>query len=133
MTERKISYAYKKIESCKKEGYLLEALIRNYHLNIHLIKYILESSDSTFLIKGKKIKAIVYEFFEQISMNPGLRSLINKKTLKIVKLWLEKMEVFYKKLKLEQPSNVKELQHEAEKILGILNISANKLFVKNKG
>lgn len=132
MTERKITYALKKISTCKHDGYLCEALLNSYHLNVELIRYMLSSTDSSYSSKDKKIKAIVHEFLEQIANNPGLKAIINKKNLKIVKPWLNKMDAFFKKLKLEPPSNVKELLLETEKIFGILNISVVKLLVKNK-
>ena len=42
------------------------------------------------------------------------------------------MDVYFKKLRFEEPGNTKQLQLETEKIFGILNISANKLFSRSK-
>jgi hypothetical protein len=132
MTERKITYALKKIASCKEQGYYLEALLKSYHLNVSLIKYMLASSDSGFSPKGNKIKTIVSQFVKEVTVNPALKSIITKRTLKIVRPWLVKMDDFFKKLKIAQPSHLSELLEETEKIFGILNISANKLLIKSK-
>jgi hypothetical protein len=132
MTERKITYALKKIASCKEQGYYLEALLKSYHLNVSLIKYMLASSDSGFSPKGKKIKTIVSQFVKEVTVNPALKSIITKRTLKIVRPWLVKMDDFFKKLKIAQPSHLSELLEETEKIFGVLNISANKLLIKSK-
>jgi hypothetical protein len=132
MTERKITYALKKIAACKEEGYLLEALLKSYHLNVDLIKYLLSATDSGFSVKDRKLKAIVHAFMAQVDAQPELKALIHKKTLKSVKTWLRKMDDFFKKLKLEQPGHLKELLEESEKIFGILHISAVKLLLKHR-
>jgi hypothetical protein len=132
MTEKKFSYALKGIKTCKDNGSVIEALIKSYHLNVEVIKYILDRSDSTVSVKDKKVKTIVHEFLEQISVDPKLKAIINKKTFKSVKPWLKNMDVFFKALKLGVPSNIKSLQIETEKIFNILNISMNKLYVKSR-
>ena len=132
MTEKKITYALNRIKSSKEKGFLLEALLKTYHLNIDIIKHILLSANKDYSFKDKKIKLIVNEFLEEISINPALKSILNKKNLKVVKPWLNKMDDYFKALKLQAPSNTKALLAETEKIFGILNISATKLFVKNK-
>lgn len=132
MTEKKISYALNRIKSCKENGFVLEALLKSYHLNLDIIKYILSDAVKGYTFKDKKIKAIVNEFMEEISVNPKLKSILNKKNLKIVKPWLQKMDDFFKALKIGQPSNTKTLLAETEKIFGILNISLSKLFIKAK-
>lgn len=130
MTDRKITYALGRIKACKQNGYILEGLLKSYHLNVELINYILSSALPGHSLKDKKIKAIVHEFLEEIDHNPELKSIINKKSIKSLKPWLAKMDVFFKTLKIQQPGNIPELQQETEKIFGILKISANKLFVK---
>lgn len=132
MTEKKISYALNRIRSCKENGFVLEALLKSYHLNLDVIKYILADAIKGYSFKDKKIKVIVHEFMEEISVNPKLKSIMNKKNLKIVKPWLHKMDEFFKALKTGQPANTKTLQAETEKIFGILNISLSKLFIKAK-
>ena len=132
MTEKKIAYALSRIQSSKENGCAMEALLKSYHLNIDVIKYILSNSVEDYSAKDKKIKTIVHEFMEEISRNQKLKSILNKKNLKSVKPWLAKMEAFFKGLKVGSPTNMKVLQAETEKIFGILNISVTKLFVKNK-
>jgi hypothetical protein len=132
MTEKKIAYALNRIKACKENGFALEALLKSYHLNLDVIKYILSNSVADYSAKDKKIKTIVHEFMKEISLNTKLKAILNKKNLRSVKPWLHKMEEVFKALKVGQPSNIKALQAETEKIFGILNISVNKLFVKNK-
>jgi hypothetical protein len=132
MTERKITFALKRIEACKKGGFFLEGLMKAYHLNLDLVKYILSSASETYSAKDKKLKQISKHFVHELSVNPNMKSLIQKNSFKAVKLWLEKMDVFLKTLRHKQPANVKALLLETEKIFGILNISVNKLFVRNK-
>jgi len=132
MTERKIVYALSRIKSCKEQGFYLEALIKNYHLNVDLIRFMLSNAISKYSTKDKKIKVIVQEFLKEIETNEKLKAILNKKNLKAVKPWLDNMDAFFKALKLQYPANLKTLQSDTEKVFGILNISANKLFVKNK-
>jgi len=132
MTQRKIVYALKRIKSCKENGFVLEALLQNYHLNLDVIKYLLTTFAVNYSVDGKKIKVIVRDFLEEISVNPKLKSVLNKRNLKVVKPWLRKMDLFFKTLKIKQPANTKALQLESEKIFSILNISAAKLFSQSK-
>ena len=131
MTERKIVYALNRINSCKEKGFLLEALLKNYHLNLNIIRYILGTCSESYSPRGKKIKEVFHQFLEETSTNPKLRSVLNKRNLKIVKPWLQKMDLFFKTLKMQQPSNVRILQQETEKITGLLNISFVKLSSQN--
>ena len=128
MTEKKVAYALSKIKSCKEKGFMMEALLRTYHLNVELIKYILSTCSEDYLVKDKKVKAVFNRFLEEVSVNPGLKAILNKKNVKTMKPWLDKMDLFFKTLKMKQPLNAKALQAEAEKIMAILNISAAKLF-----
>ncbi len=132
MTEKKITYALNRIKSCKEAGFVLEALLKSYHLNVDIILYLLRTSDPDYSAKDKKMKVIVHDFQEEINSNPKLKSILNKKNLKMLKPWLHKMDVFFKELKFEQAANTKTLLIETEKIFAILNISATKFFVKNK-
>jgi hypothetical protein len=132
MTEKKISYALNRIKSCKEAGFMLEALLKSYHLNVQIILYLLRTSDPDYSIKDKKMKLIIHDFQEEINSNPRLKSILNKKNLKMLKPWLHKMDDFFKTLKFEQAANIKTLLSETEKISAILNISATKFFVKNK-
>jgi hypothetical protein len=132
MTQRKIANSLLTIDACKKHGYILEALLKNYHLNVDLLKFILTSVKPGYSLEGKKIKTFTREFSGEIDHNPALKSVINKKTFRIVKTWLDKMDVYFKELKLSQPGSTRSLMLESEKIFGVLNISTNKLFVRKK-
>jgi hypothetical protein len=132
MTERKITYAWNRINACKQNGFLTEALLKNYHLNLDIIRYILATYSLDYSVKDKKIKVIVDDFTEEINVNPKLKSILNKKNLKIVKPWLNKMDAYFKALKYANPYNTKSLQQESEKIFALLNISVNKLFASTR-
>lgn len=127
MTEKKITYAWNRISACKENGFLLEALLKNYHLNLDIIRYILYTY-SDYSVKDKKIKTIVRDFTEETMVNPKLKAILNKRNLKTLKPWLDKMDVFFKALKHSNPPNTKGLQQETENIFAMLHISVNKLF-----
>ena len=128
MTQRKTTLALKKIESNFKNGYTLEALLQNYHLNIGLIKLICTKSEVKDADNDKKVKGIINELAKEIDENQKLKTIISKKNLKIVKVWVGKMDVFFKTLKHKYPTNSKTLFLETQKVSGILNISAHKIF-----
>jgi len=130
MTEKKITYALARIKACKQNGYPLEGLLKSYHLNVDLIKFVLVSASPGYSVENKKIKIIVNEFLKEIDTNATLKTIINKRSIKSLKPWLSKIDHFLKGLRLHYPSNFSALQDETEKIFGILKISANKLFVK---
>jgi hypothetical protein len=130
MTERKITYQLNKIKKCKEEKYYFEALLRSYHLNVELIRYILTVASPQHSVKDQKTKTLVKIFLHEMSMHPELKSIINKKSLKSLKPWLKKMDEVFRNLKMAHPVNFAELQSECEKIFGILKISANKLLLK---
>ena len=128
MTKGKTTIALKKIESNFKNGFILEALLANYHLNIDLLKLICTRSEVSISSSDKKIKNIIGELSKEIDENQKLKSIISKKNLKIVKVWVAKMDDFFKTLKHKYPTNSKTLFHETQKISGVLNISAHKIF-----
>ena len=127
MTQRKITATLKKINLTFQNGNSLEALILNYHLNITLIKLICLSSELTGFNKDKKIKKILSELSRELRTNQKLKGIISKTNLKMVKVWLGKMDDFFKLLKHNYPSNVKMLFQETQKITGVLNISTHKI------
>jgi hypothetical protein len=128
MTQRKTTSALKKIESNFNNGFVLEALLENYHLNVDLLRLICTKSEVEGCDADKKIKSIVSELSKEIDENQKLKSVISKKNLKIVKVWVGKMDAFFKILKHKRPTNAKILFHETQKISGVLNISAHKIF-----
>ncbi len=131
MTERKITYALNKIKACKEQGFETEAVIRSYHLNVNLIRYILSVASPEQIITDKKPRVLVRMFLAQMTLRPELKSIINKKSLKSLKPWLKKMDEFFKSLKLAMPVNHSAVQLETDKIFGILKISANKILIKS--
>ncbi len=128
MTEKKISLELKKIEIASKKGFILEALLANYHLNVDLLKLIYTRSALSGSVNDKKIKAIIAELAVEIDKNTKLKTVIAKKNLKIVKVWISKMDTFFKELKHKYPENTKSLFTETQKIFAVLNISAHKIF-----
>jgi len=130
MTEKKITYAWNRTSACKENGFLMEALLKNYHLNLDIIRYVLSTYVSGYSFRDKKIREIVNDVIEETSVNPKLKSILNKKNLKVLKPWLFKMDTFFKALKHGRPVNTKALQQETEKIFALLNISVNKLFAQ---
>lgn len=128
MTERKIQFALKRITSSREKGYYPEALIRTYHLNLEILRYILNTCVENYPAKDKKVKALVGDLVHETERNATLHTIISKKNVKAIKPWLDKMEVFFKALKHKLPANSRALQLEGEKIAGLLNISVNKLF-----
>ena len=130
MTEKKITAELKKIDSTSKKGFILEALLANYHLNVDLLKLIYTRSGLSGSVNDKKIKAIISELCIEIDKNTTLKTVIAKKNLKIVKVWALKMDTFFKALKHKQPENTKALFNETQKIFAVLNISAHKIFAQ---
>ena len=130
MTDKKIIYALSRIKHSKENKYPLEALLRTYHLNIDLLRFIILKVSPKYNFEGKKVKEIIKEFQKEALTNAALKTIITKRSIKSLKPWLLKMDTFFKTLKLESPGNLPVLQNESEKICGILKISVNKLFVK---
>lgn len=129
MTEKKISYALNRIKQCKADKYGLEALLRTYHLNLDLLRFIITKADPNYNFEGKKVKEIVKDFHKEALSNASLKTIINKRSIKSLKPWLLKMDAFFKLIKIASPLNIHLLQSESEKICGILKISVHKLHV----
>ena len=132
MTNRKILLALKKIEVSYADGYVIEALIANYHLNLNLLRFICSVSDAITFKEEKKVKNLIIQLSAEIDNNQKLKTIISKKNLKFFKVWLSKTELYFKTLKYKLPSNTKTLFLETQKITGILNISVNKIIVARK-
>lgn len=131
MTSKKISAALLKIKTCRKNGFHTEALLRTYHLNLELIRYLLAKTTQGENLADKKGKELVRELLESIDKHPSLKTLITKKSVKTLRPWLDKMDDFFKSLKSRPPHSLSNLQAETEKILALLNISLKKLLVKS--
>lgn len=132
MTNRKILMTLKKIEVSYADGYVIEALIANYHLNLNLLRFICSVSDAIKFKEEKKVKNLIIQLSAEIDNNQKLKTIISKKNLKFFKVWLSKTELYFKTLKYKLPSNTKTLFLETQKITGILNISVNKIIAANK-
>jgi hypothetical protein len=132
MTRRQIILAQKKIEKSKSDGYFLEALIKNYHLNLEILKFIsfkINPDKSTKNLKAKELLSLV---IDEIHAQPKSKIIISKKNLKMLKPWLVKMDFYLKTLKMKSPTNTKSLLHECEKIFAVLNISLAKIHIGDK-
>ena len=132
MTERQINQALKQIAKCKTQGYFIEALVLSYQLNFSMVCFLVKTMSPAMALQDKKMKLIVNMLLEQDGVDWESQGVITKRSLKTVKVWFEKMDLFFRSLKLGQLSKPNALQLQAEQIFGILNISANKLFAKNK-
>ena len=127
MTPRKITFALNKINTSKQQGNFTEALIKNYHLNLSLVKYLFSKCSDTKSAENKKLKILLEELIEELDTKPHCKRIITKTSLKQILPWALKMEVFFKTLKIKEPNNTKLLLNESEHILAILNISAAKI------
>lgn len=132
MTERKILLAFKKIQQCKEQAYYLEALLRIYHLNIEIIRFMNSTFSASALGKEIKVKHELQQLIEEVQARANLKSIVSKKNLKLLKPWLASMEVFFKTLKSQNPSNTKILLQQGEQLFGILKISASKILISLK-
>lgn len=131
MTSKKISAALQKISNSRKSGFQTEALIRTYHLNLDLIRFLLSKTAREENLSAKKGKELIQELLNGVEQHPPLKALITKKSIKSLKPWIGKMDAFFKTLKTKSPQGIPSLLNEGEKILALLNISANKLLIKS--
>lgn len=132
MTKRKIQISANKIAQLKKDGLALEALISTYHLNLQIVRLLLESSLPNISLQNKKAKEILALFTMELETNSSLKSLIPKRNSKPVKIWFKQMDVFFKALKFEIPKNLHNLQSQGDAVVQLLNLSANKLHAKKQ-
>jgi hypothetical protein len=126
MTKRQIILARKKIDKSKNEGYHLDALIKNYHLNLEILKYISLNLNPGLPSKNLKPKQILNALITEIKKHPDSK-FISKKSLKPLKPWLVKMDAYFKILKNKPPVNTTILFAETEKIFNLLYISFTKM------
>jgi hypothetical protein len=127
MTNKKIKEEVKKVKACARKGCEIEALLRQYHLNIGLIRYLVDKSSNKQDSIKRKPKQLLRLFIDEHPGNDAMRSLINKRSLKSVRIWMKSMDLFFKKLKSGDPGNAKELLEKAEKVFVLLIIPANKI------
>ena len=130
MTNQQINKILQKHKVYKTNGCLNEALFNVYHLNVNLIIFIIKRSIPAYSVESKKLKNITKDFLEEVSTNPHLKSIITKKTVKSIKVWLNNMDTFFKLLRLKQPPQTNSLLTETEHVLTLLNFSHKKLLAK---
>lgn len=130
MTNQQINKILQKHKLYKTNGCLNEALLNVYHLNVSLIVFIVKTSIPAYSIESKKLKNISKDFLEEVNSHPHLKSIITKKTVKSIKVWLDNMDAYFKVLRLKQPPQTNSLLTETEHILTLLNFSHKKLLAK---
>ena len=96
------------------------------------MRYILVSYKPEIDHRNKKVKALLKLFVAEIAVNPELKSIIPKKSIKSLQPWLLKMDHFFKAVKYGHDYEMSPLFLESSKVFGILNISATKMFEKKK-
>jgi hypothetical protein len=126
MNTRKLQFSLNKIKECKKGGHHLEALVLKYQLNFTLIKSILEKALPNLALKNKKAKDVMDLLIHEHNINSTLKSGLYKKSIKSIKIWFKKMDVFFKALKVDMPKNTLALQKQGEFIFSILEASFKK-------
>ncbi|MBA3662833.1 MAG: hypothetical protein H0W61_01305 [Bacteroidetes bacterium] len=128
MTERKILFALKKSRQCAGKGYYMESLLKLYHLNTGILRFV---SDKLHVANDASMKPgeLVEKLLIEIEKRPDIKSVIAKKNLKSVRPWFEKMDAFFKTIKRKEPSNTKTLQAESEQVLAVLKMAATKLLI----
>lgn len=131
MTREAVNAAKKRIEKCKQANNHLEALIRLQHLNRSLLLFILSAAVEDTKLKNLKSKQILDLLSEELEHNTALKTLINKKNSKPVKIWFKQMDAFMKALKTKWPAKQSELLQSGEAVFLLLHLSASKAFPAN--
>jgi hypothetical protein len=78
------------------------------------------------------VKPLVKDFLTEITNHPEYKTIIPRRNLKPMKPWIDKMDLFFKTLKAGNQVKADKLLVETEKIFGILNLSASKLFISSR-
>jgi hypothetical protein len=127
MTTRTVNTAMKTVNMAQEKGFYQEALLRAYHMNLALMKHILDEGKSAGSGEEKKLKPFLKKFFKAHKSSEKLKGTISSHSVKSLQVWLDKTDVFFKTLKMRSPRNTKQLLEESKRIAGMLNISLNKL------
>ncbi len=130
MTDRKISAALKKIQFCKEHGFQMEAFLRLYLLNVSMIKFILSVLAPTIDMKDEKVKNTLKILIRELSLHQEMKSVIQKKSLKTLQTWIEKMDTYFKSLKNGEPRPIPALYAESEQVCALLKISVAKVILR---
>lgn len=129
MTERKITYSLKKAQECRERGCYNEALLKMYHLNAGLLRFISNKVSDAQKAGELKPSELIEQLIGTVEQRPSVKSVIAKKNLKSLRPWASKMDIYFKTLKRREPANTKVLIKESEHALTILKIATTKLFV----
>lgn len=130
MTDRKISTALKKIDSCKESGFQIEALLRLYLLNVSMVKFILSVLKPELQVGDEKIKTLIKLLIRELAAHPEMKAVIQKKSLKSLQVWLDKTDSYFKALKMGHARPTLTLHGESEQVFGLLKISVNKVLLR---
>ena len=129
MTERKVTLAMSKITTAQEMGYLHEALLRQYLLNVDLLRYIVERLSEDKGVGDKKLLQVVKQFCVEVSTHPELRIIIHPRNLKAMKPWAREMNDYFKGLKQGHlTATTEKLIKDSQVIFTLLHHSASKLF-----
>lgn len=132
MTERTINSALKKIKEARDVRHNIEAFFLYYQLNARLMRYILSALQHEKVAGDKKLRVVIKLLQSSIEKDPANSSVIQKRSVKAMKLWVTKCEAHIKALKNGISPPLTGALQESEKIYGILKITVNKLKVKEE-
>jgi hypothetical protein len=123
MTTKKVLNTLQLVKQCKEQECFMEALIIAYQSCTLLLKDIGKKVVTETGDPIKKPKAILKVILQMADTDERLKKLLGKKSLKTLKPWYEKMDVFFDTIKQQNPRNTKTLLEEAEYALNILHIT----------
>ncbi len=130
MTERKVTLAMTKITKAHEMGCLHEALLRQYLLNVELLRYIVGHLSEDKDVADKKLLQVVKQFCVEVTTHPELRIIIHPRNLKAVKPWAREMNGYFKGLKQGHlVATTEKLIKDSQVIFTLLHHSASKLFL----
>lgn len=133
MTERKVNLALTKVKLASEGGYGHEALIRQYLLNLALLRFIVGRLSKDEAIHHKKLSPLVRQFCDEVRQDEQFRIIIHPRTLKAIIPWTRVMNAYFKGMKqgiLHKSPH--ELLNSSQVIFTLLHTSASKLFIADK-
>jgi len=133
MTERKVNLALSKIKLARDSGYGHEALIRQYLLNLALLRFIVGRLSQDETIQNKKLSTLVNQFCDEVRQDEQFRIIIHPRTLKSILPWARSMNAYFKGLKQGVlHKSTADLFQASQSIFTLLHISSSKLFIADK-
>ena len=120
MNKKSLTSSLTYINKAKQQGYVVEGLIRYHLLNSEILGFILAKCISGFENSFHKPKHLMQILQQELKRNAPLRKLMNKRNFKLVKIWLEGMDLYFKQLKTALPQNSEKLFSEAEQASDVL-------------